>query len=160
MSSVGTMYASVNYGDKNVPEFVAHLIGTSHADRTDHITIAGRRAIQAVIDLCRRGYLHVMCRTAAQGPHVAENSTDSLWILNVPSETELRTLVAKLGPDLRVGGTLVVGFELSISSDHASRLRRVLLDMGFVPVRQQTDSAGRTHLICGRQERCTHAQAV
>ena len=51
MSSVGTMYASENYGDKNVPEFVAHLIETSHADKTDHITIAGRRAIQAVIDL-------------------------------------------------------------------------------------------------------------
>ena len=101
-----------------------------------------------------------MYRTAAQGPHVAENSADSLWILNVPSEAELRTLIPKLRPDLRMGGTLVVGFDLSISSDHASRLRRVLLDMGFVPVRQQTDSVGRTLLICGRQEHCAHAQAA
>ena len=160
MRSAGNMCASVNYCDENLREFVAYVIGTCHAERTDHLTVAGRRAIQTVLDLCHRGYLHVMYRTAAPAPHVAENLADYLWILNVPSETELRTLIAKLGPDLRMGGTLVVGFEVSISSRHASRLRQVLLDQGFVPVQQQIDPAGRTLLICGRQEPCAQAQAA
>jgi hypothetical protein len=160
MSSASNLSARVNYTAENVQEFVAHVIGLCHAKQTDHITVAGRRGIQTVIDLCRRGYLHVMCRTAAPAPHVEENSADSLWVLNVPSETELLALVAKLGRDLRAGGTLVVGFEVPISSDHASRLRRVLLDKGFVPVRQQTDAAGRMLLICGRQESCAHGQAA
>jgi hypothetical protein len=163
MSHAGQMSASVNCidcVDIDVREFVAQLIGTCHAKHTDHIMIAGRRAIQAVIDLCRRGYLNVMCRSSAPGPHVADDSADSLWILNVPSETELRALVAKFGRDLRMGGMLVVGFEIPISSDHASRLRKVLLGEGFTPLRQQTDSSGRTLLICGRHEPHPYAQAA
>jgi len=152
--------ANVSHGAANVQEFVAQIIGMCHAKQTDHITVAGRRAIQTVTDLCQRGYWHVMCCTAAIGPDVDENSADSLWILNVPSETELLALVTKLGRDLRAGGTLVVGFEVPISSDHAARLRRVLVDNGFVPVRQQTDAAGRTLLVCGGQEPYAHAQAA
>jgi hypothetical protein len=63
-----------------------------------------------------------MCCTAAIGPDVEENSTDSVWFLNGPCETELLALVTKLGRDLRVGGTRL-GFEILISSDHASSLR-------------------------------------
>ena len=154
------MYANVSHDTANVQEFVAHIIGMCHAKETDHITVAGRRAIQTVTDLCRRGYWHVMCRTGATGPDVEENSADSLWVLNVPSETELLGLVAKLGRDLRAGGTLVVGFEAPISSDHASRLRQVLVDKGFVPVCQQRDAAGRTLLVCGRQEPYAYARAA
>jgi hypothetical protein len=160
MGSADAMYASSSYGEKQIGEFVAHVIRMCHANKTDHITIAGRRAIQTVLNLCRRGYMHVMCRTVAPGPHGCEKSADSLWILNVPSETELRGLISELRPDLRKGGTLVVGFEVSISSDHAGRIKQVLLDMGFLPVRQQKDKHGRTLLICGRQEPQTQAQAA
>jgi hypothetical protein len=146
MSNAGHMSATVNYGDTDVREFVAQLIGTCNAKHTDHIMIAGRRAIQTVIDLCRRGYLNVVCRGSAPGPHVADDSADTLWILNVPSEAELRSLIIKCGRDLRMGGTLVVGFEVPISSAHISCLKRALFDHGFVPLRQQTDSAGRTLL--------------
>jgi hypothetical protein len=152
--------ANVSDGAASIHEFVAQIIGMCHAKQTDHITVAGRRAIQTVTDLCRRGYCHVMCCTAAIGPDVDENSADSLWILNVPSETELLALVTKLGRDLRARGTLVVGFEVSISSDHASRLRQMLRDNGFVPVRQQTDAARRTLLVCSRREPYAHAQAA
>jgi hypothetical protein len=160
MSNAGQMSASVNCVDMDVREFVAQLIGTCHANHKDHIMIAGRRTIQTVIDLCRRGYLNVMCRSSAPGPHVKDDSADSLWILNVPSEAELRVLIAKFGRDLRIGGTLVVGFEVPISSPHASCLKRVLLESGFVPLRQQTDPSGRTLLICGRQGPPAHAQAA
>jgi hypothetical protein len=159
MSNVGQMSATANYGDTDVREFVAQLIGMCHAKHTDHIVIAGRRAIQTVIDLCRRGYVNVMCRSSGPGPHVADDSADTLWILNVPSEAELRLLIVKCGRDLRMGGTLIVGFEVPISSAHASCLKHALLDHGFVPVRQQTDPAGRTLLICGRQEQELFAQA-
>lgn len=141
------MCASLSTGDRQIGKFVPHVIKMCHADKTDHITIAGRRAIQTVLDLCRRGYMHVKCRTAAPGPHGSENCADSLWILNVPSETELRTHIAELAPELRKGGTLIVGFEVSISSDHAARLKQVLLIMGFVAVQQQKDKHGRTLLI-------------
>jgi hypothetical protein len=158
--SNGQMSATANYGDTDVREFVAQLIGMCHVKHTDHIMIAGRRAIQTVLDLCRRGYLNVMCRGSAPGPHVADDSADSLWILNVPSEAELRSLITKCGRDLRMGGTLVVGFEVAISPTHASCLKRVLLDNGFVPLRQQTDASGRTLLICGRQVPCAQAVAA
>jgi hypothetical protein len=110
--------ANVSDGAASIHEFVAQIIGMCHAKQTDHITVAGRRAIQTVTDLCRRGYWHVMCCTAAIGPD------------------ELLALLTKLGRDLRVGDTRL-GFEVPISSDHASSLRRVLLDNAFVPVRQQ-----------------------
>jgi hypothetical protein len=160
MSAAGQISASANFSDTDVREFVAQLIGTCHAKHTDHIMIAGRRAIQTVVDLCRRGYLNVMCRSSAPGPHIADDSADSLWILNVPSETELRTLIAKFGRDLRMGGTLVVGFEVPISSVHASCLKRVLFDNGFVLLRQQSDPSGRTFLICGRHEPYAQAQVA
>jgi hypothetical protein len=160
MRSGDTMCASLSTGDRQVAEFVPHVIRMCHADKTDHITIAGRRAIQTVLDLCRRGYMHVMCRTATPGPHCSENSADSLWILNVPSETELRTHIVELAPNLRKGGSLIVGFEVSISSDHAARLKRVLLSSGFLTVQQQKDKHGRTLLICGRQEPRAQAQAA
>jgi hypothetical protein len=160
MSSAGTTFASLGYRNGQIDEFVLHVIRMCNADKADHITIAGRRAIQTVLDLCRRGYMHVMCRTAAPGPRGCETCADSLWILNVPSETELRGLIAQLGPDLRKGGTLVVGFEVSVSSKHAARIKQVLFEMGFAPARQQKDKHGRTRIICGRQEPRAHAQAA
>jgi hypothetical protein len=137
--------------DKALSEFVGRIIGACHAKQANHITIAGRRTIQAVVDLCRRGYENVMCRTADRGPHVSENVTDFLWILNVRTEAELRTLIAGLAPDLRLDGVLTLAFEVSISWIHASRFRRLLIHMGFEPVHQALDSSGRTLLICGRR---------
>ena len=160
MRSGDTMCASLSTDDRQIRDFVPHVIRMCHADKTDHITIAGRRAIQTVLDLCRRGFMHVMCRTASPGPHGSENSADSLWILNVPSETELGAHIVELAPNLRKGGSLIVGFEVSISSDHAARLKQVLLNMDFVTVQQQKDKHGRTLLICGRQEPRAHAQAA
>jgi hypothetical protein len=115
--------------------------------------VAGTRAIETVIDARR---WHVMCCTAAIGPDVDENSTDSLWFLNGPCETELLALVTKLGRDLRVGGTRL-GFEVLILSDHASSLRGVLLDNAFVPVRQQTGVE--PCLFAGSQEPAPAQQA-
>ena len=73
-----------------------------------------------------------MCCMAAIGPDVDENSTDFLWFLNGPCETELLALVRKLGRDLRVGGTRL-GFEVLISSDHASSLGGCLSIMPSFP---------------------------
>lgn len=145
---------------ENVPLFVEHLIEACDAKPTDQITVAGRRAIQTVVNLCQRDYRCVTCRTAAAGPHVGENDADSLWILNVPSESELISLVATLGHDLRKGGVLVVGFEAPISREHASRLSRVLQDAGLDSIRQDTDGAGRAQVICGNLNSCPHARAA
>ncbi len=117
--------------DEHVQEFVAEIIGTVPGEETDHITIAGRRAIQTVVDLCRRGYMNVSCHGASAGPHVSGTASDCLWIVNVPSQTELLALIATLAPDLRLGGTLAIGFEGPISPAHASRLWRVLLTRGM-----------------------------
>jgi hypothetical protein len=154
-----TLSGNVNGGDAHVHAFVAHALGTCGAKGTDHIVVAGRRAIQSVLDLCRRGYRHVTCNTPAPGPHCADDRADSLWILNVPSETELLSFVATHSHDLRAGGTLVIGYETAISPAHIARLERVLLDKGFVTERQRTVAAGRTLLVCRAPERADRRAA-
>jgi hypothetical protein len=60
-----------------------------------------------------------MCCMAAIGPDVDENSTDFLWFLNGPCETEFLALVTKLGRDLRVGGCLFAGSQEPAPALHA-----------------------------------------
>ena len=152
MDSVATLRASVNCVDESAQSFVMQLIGTCGTKHEDHITVTGRRAIQAVMHLCQMGYRHVLLRSETPGPHVAENVTDCLWVLNVQSETELQTLVRNCGADLRTGGTLTIGFEAPISPEHASRLSRVLFAIGYPVVKRDMGPGSRTFLICRRQE--------
>jgi hypothetical protein len=149
MGAVNTTCTNDDCGDRNDQDFIVHLVGTRGGEQTDRIVIANRRAIQAATNLYKRGFRHVMCRTAASNLQVAGNCADSLWIINAPSERELRPLIAMFGPDLRAAGTLVVSFEVPISSSHVSCLRRALVDQGFAPVREEIDSAGRPFLLCG-----------
>ncbi len=134
---------------------IDQLIALSGARQADRITIAGCKALDVLLGLCRRGFLNVTCQTATQGPHVAENSADSLWILGTQDAAELRTLVAKCGRDLHAGGTLIIGFDAHSPADRAVRFGEVLVKCGFALVRQ-THSGDRQFLLCarnpGRQE--------
>jgi hypothetical protein len=133
--------------------FIERLIAACGARPTDHITVAGRRAIRFALDLCRRGYMQVTCRTESSGSAAADGPSHSLWIVNVPSETELVAMIGTLGRYLCAGGRLVLVFEVSISQAHAMRLRQVLAQKGFVARHQSRDRYGRAFLVFyGRQE--------
>jgi hypothetical protein len=160
MSSVNALCMNEDRADGNDHDFIVRLIAICGAKQTKHIMIANRRAIQTATNLYKRGVRHGMCRTADSSPYAGASRADSLWIVNAPSETELGVLIAMLGQDSRADGTLVVGFEVPISSDHASCLRRALVDRGFAPVCEEIDSAGRTFLVYGGQQARAHARTA
>ncbi|HMI96949.1 MAG TPA: hypothetical protein VK479_10595 [Micropepsaceae bacterium] len=137
---------------------IDQLIALSGAQHVDRITVAGRKALDVLLGLCRRGFLHATCQTATPGPHV-EDSSDSLWILATQDTAELRTLIAKCGRDLRSGGTLIIGFDRDSSADGALRFRDVLVKCGFIPV-QQAHSRDHRFLLCARKRERHEAMAA
>ncbi len=138
---------------------IDQLIVLSEARVMDRITVTGHHTLDVFLGLCRRGFLNAACRTAAEGPHTAENSADSLWIVETEHAAELRTLIAKCGRDLRKDGTLVVSLDSPAAAERAPVLGAVLARCGFTPVRQMI-STGRVLLLCERQATANSAMAA
>ncbi len=138
---------------------VDQLIVLSEARPMDRITVTGHHTLDVFLGLCRRGFLNAACRTAAEGPHTAENSADSLWIVETENAAELRTLIAKCGRDLRKDGTLVVSLDSPAAAERALVLGAVLARCGFAPVRRMI-STGRVLLLCQRQAMASCALAA
>ena len=44
-------------------ELVDQLVALSGARKADRITVTGRATLDVLLGLCRRGFLHAMCRT-------------------------------------------------------------------------------------------------
>ena len=131
-------------------EIVNGLIKASGVRPTDHVTVAGHKTLEVVLSLFRRGYLHATCRSAAEGPHVAENFADSIWILNTENAAELRTLIAMLSLDLLPSGTLVFNLAPQTPTERTERLGEVLTKCGFASV-QSTRSSDGTLLLTARR---------
>ena len=131
---------------------VDRLIALSGAQQADHITVAGRNSLHVLLGLCRRGFLHATCRTAAEGPHAGDDCAASLWILNAENAAEMRTLIANCGRDLRSDGTLIVNLDFLSSVEKSAPLRDLLIKCGFVPV-QQVRATDRDFLLCARKGR-------
>jgi hypothetical protein len=135
------------------------LIGLSEAQPVQRINLTGHQTIDIFLGLCRRGFLNVTCRTAAEGPHTTEDSADSLWIFGTESSAELRTMLANCGRDLRNGGKLLVSLDDPVTADAVLALSAVLVRCGFTPIRNMI-SAGRIFLLCERQPAVNTALAA
>src|SRR5579872_6337453 len=95
--------------DPRSPEraLAREVIAASGAQPADNVTIAGAEHLEVLIELIRRGFCQVLCRSADHGPHMATSPADVLIAPNVKSETDLRSVLTRLGRDLRPRGVLV-----------------------------------------------------
>jgi hypothetical protein len=111
----------------------ARLIRACDARPTDHVTIAGSDNLELVIDFLRLGFAEAGCR-ADRGPHEGHRHSDILVIPRVSSDLALLHVVARLGGDLRPGGTLVVRDDRPLSDAERQQLLRLLTQRGFAPI--------------------------
>ncbi len=137
---------------------VDQLITLSEARPMDRITVTGHHTLDVFLGLCRRGFLNAACRTAAEGPHTAENSPDSLWIVGA-NAAELRTLIARCARDLHKGGSLAVSLHIPGAANGALVLGEVLTRCGFAPVRRMI-FPNRVLLLCEKQANANSALAA
>jgi hypothetical protein len=134
------------------------LVQASGAHAADRIAIAGGRHIELLLQLFSRGFTHVACHSANQEcPHDADSVADILLIPDCADEAELRAVLARLGPVLRAGGTIV----LHGGGDRraTTRLRALLADNDYLPVSwtAQPDDL----LLCARKRSpVPHARAA
>ena len=118
---------------------LAHeIISASGAQSADNVTIAGIEHLEVMIELIRRGFSHVLCRSADRGPHMGVPPTDILIAPNVKSEAVLRDVVTRLGYDLRPRGILLISCAYACSSLNEQRVRRLLMECGFTAVERIT----------------------
>jgi len=138
-------------------DLAASLVEAQIAGPTDNVTIAGCNQLELLIALSNRGLRHATCRDAKNGPHGGEPATDILVIPDIDSETQLSATVARLGHELRQGGSIVA---ITPPSDAARMtLRRVLVSCGFIEMHALTVSGGRT-LVCARKPATIAARAA
>jgi hypothetical protein len=150
MGPDGEISTSLKSSDVTVEDLVDYSIQASNAQKTDHITITGRKSLGLLFGVCRRGFLHAKCRVG-NGPHAAEDPADSLWILSTENAAELRTIIADCGRDLRINGTLIVALDPNISADGASRVKEVLTVCGYVP-ENESHPTDKVFLLCARKQ--------
>jgi hypothetical protein len=140
---------------------LAHeVIAASGARPADNVTIAGAGNIEIVLELNRRGFAHVLCRSADHGPHMAAPPADVLIAPGVKSETDLRAILTRLGRDLRARGALVISCARASSSLSEMRLRRLLVEAGFTAVERIEGRDNLRTLWCARKRAAHLRQAA
>ena len=112
----------------------SELINASGASPANHVTIAGAEHLEVLIEFIRRGFAHVLCRSANHGPHMATPPADILIAPDAKSEADLCRVLTRLGCDLRPCGMLVISYVHNRSSLTERRLRRLLVESGFLAV--------------------------
>ena len=131
--------------------FAREIILASGARPADRVTIAGTDDLELLVEFIRRGFTHVLCRAADRGPHLAEASADILIAPGIRSEADLRSVMTRLGRDLRPNGTLVVSFARRGSSFDERRLRRCLMEGGFTAMERIAGRGDAGTLWCARR---------
>jgi hypothetical protein len=122
--------------------------------------VAGVESLDVCLGLYRRGYDHAICRSVAPAPHTPEQTADVLWLLSIPTEANPIEALSHLGRDLRPGGRLVIRLPRGASPDRIRRLRRALLDRGFLPTATIEDLTAANTLVCARKSGALQARAA
>jgi hypothetical protein len=141
MGSGNTVWPIQNDDDK-LTRLVERLIDVTGVGLADQITVAGRKTLSVFAGLCERHFLHASCRPSVAGPHVPENDTDSLWIFNIPTESQLLVLVETLCRDVRPGGTVAIDLGSLSPKTYPFRLRHALAQSGSTPRQQRAVMIG------------------
>jgi hypothetical protein len=144
---------TTNDGSRSIDRTLAlEIIAASRARPADYVTIAGTAHLDILIELIRRGFSRVLCRSAEFGPHLATPPADILIAPDVQTESDLRSVVARLGRDLRPRGVLVMSYAQSCSSFDERRLRRLLIDGGFTAAERIAGRGDAGTLWCARKQ--------
>ena len=147
----GNAVRSMQHEDDKLARLVERLIQVTGVGLADRITVAGRKTLSVFVGLCERNFLHASCRTSAAGPHVADNDTDSLWVVNVPTELQLLVLIESLCRDVRPGGTIVIDLSSLAAAAFPFRLRHQLLELGFAAAHQRAVLIGNDLYLVARK---------
>lgn len=134
-------------------------VALSGAGPMDNVTIAGAEHIEIVIELIRRGFCNVLCRSPANGPHLAAPPADLLIAPNVKTESELIGVLTRLGHELRPRGVLVISCAETGSALSDRCLRRLLMEQGFSAVERIAGGDIGT-LWCAHKARAPVARAA
>jgi hypothetical protein len=111
----------------------AALIAAVAARSSDHITIAGCRHLDLMMEFLRQGFREVGCQPDS-GPHKGRRPSDVLVVPEVANDLTLLHVVAWLGCDLRPGGTLVIRDARRLPPRQRPQLLSMLVERGFLPV--------------------------
>ena len=129
---------------------VDSAVALSGVKSSDHIVITGCKNLGVLMGLCRRGFTQATCQRADARLH-RQDSADSLWILDSHDAGELRTLIAECAVNLRIAGTLVIGFHTGMAADGAAQFRSVLAKCGF-HCENEIGPGGQVILLCARKQ--------
>ena len=141
-------------------DLVNEVIAASGAQPADNVTIAGTEHLEILIELIRCGFSHVLCRSADHGPRMAAPPADILIAPNVKSEADLRTVLTRLGRDLRPRGLLVLSHAQNCSSFNERHLRRLLTEGGFTAVERIAEHGDVGTLWCAHKQAASLRRAA
>jgi hypothetical protein len=136
------------------------VIAASGARQADQVTIAGTANLDIMIELVRRGFSRVLCRSADRGPHSAMPPADILIAPNLPSEGALCRVLTQLGRELRPAGSFVMSYAANYAAFNERRLRQTLLEGGFASVEKIAASDDAGTLWCARKAVASLRQAA
>ena len=140
---------------------VDRLIDASSTKRYERVAVAGMGSLDVCVGLYRRGYDHAICRSTHLAPHTPEQLADVLWVLGLPNEADPIETLANLGRDLRPSGRLVIWLRKGLPLERICQLRRVLVDLGFLPIAVTKELLAGNSLICARKAATPpHAQVA
>ena len=131
------MNASANSDDQpstdNQPRPASPLddfIEISGAAPSDKVIIAGAKNLDLLVSLMRHGFAEVICQSSTQDPCVGQSPADIILAPTVRSETDLLSILRRLGLALRRGGVLVLRTTQPFNFLNNARLRQALADSG------------------------------
>ena len=97
-------------------QIVQKSIHLAHADKDQLISVAGPDSLEAMISLCRSGFVRVECARQATC-RGADGASETLLVVGLMSAQDLASVLQRTCRLLRDGGTLVV--QLQKSKDDA-----------------------------------------
>jgi len=132
-----TMNASTNSDDQSHSDdqsdpvsSLDDFIELSGARPSDKVIIAGAKHLDLLLSLMRHGFAQVICQASTQDPCVGQSPADIILAPAVRSETDLLSILRRLGSVLRRGGVLVLQTTQPFNFLNNARLRQALADIG------------------------------
>jgi hypothetical protein len=134
---------------RTAADLLGQLIDLSGANGAENVVVSGQGQVELLVGLWRRGFARATCRAADRGPFAGEPPADLLFVPGFRSEAGLIAVLARLGREVRPGGTLVLQGECP--TVRARRVRRLLGEHGFDTIEQRRDPEGDSFVLAARK---------
>jgi hypothetical protein len=141
------------------PELLEQMIRTSAARPDDEVKIVGRGTMALLLGLCRRGFARASCFVGA-GPSASERPIDRLWLLDVTSDEQIVSALARFGRGLAGDGRVLIQDRRPALGGRVPALRMLLARHGFSLERLAPAGVVGGLLFCARRRSVTLAHPV